>query len=62
MKMNGKSDSGLVLTRRLNESIMIGDDIEISVADIAKGKVKIKIQAPDDIVILRKELYEDEDE
>ncbi len=62
MKMNDKSDSGLVLTRRLNESIMIGDDIEISVADIAKGKVRINIQAPDDTLILRKELYEDEDE
>tara|TARA_Y100000034_G_C6635639_1_gene277683 strand:- start:394 stop:591 length:198 start_codon:yes stop_codon:yes gene_type:complete len=58
MKMN---NSGLVLTRKLNESIIIGDDIEISVTDIARGKVKIKIQAPDDTVILRKELY-DEDE
>ena len=47
----------LVLTRKSNHSIMIGDDIEVSVLSIMGEKVRIGIQAPRDIPVFRKEVY-----
>ncbi|MBA2637150.1 MAG: carbon storage regulator CsrA [Solirubrobacterales bacterium] len=47
----------LVLTRKSNQSIMIGDDIEISVLAIMGEKVRIGIQAPRDIPVFRREVY-----
>ena len=47
----------LVLTRKRNESIMIGDDIEVSVLGVAGEKVRIGVQAPRDIPVFRKEVY-----
>ena len=49
----------LIITRKKGESLMIGDDIEIIISKIDDGSVKIGIQAPRDIQILRKELYEE---
>jgi len=48
----------LVVTRKKGESILIGDDIEISINKIEDGSVKLAISAPKDITILRKEVYE----
>jgi carbon storage regulator len=48
----------LVLTRKLDESIMIGDNIEISVVDITPTSIKLGIKAPTSISIHRKEIYE----
>lgn len=48
----------LVVTRKKGESILIGDDIEISINKIEDGSVKIAISAPKDVTILRKEVYE----
>ena len=47
----------LVLTRKGNQSIMIGDDIEISVLAIMGEKVRIGIEAPRSIPVFRKEVY-----
>jgi carbon storage regulator len=47
----------LVLTRKSNQSIMISDDIEVSVLAIMGEKVRIGIQAPRDIPVFRKEVY-----
>ncbi len=47
----------LVLTRKSNQSIMIGDDIEISVLAIMGEKVRIGIQAPREVPVFRKEVY-----
>ena len=47
----------LVLTRKPNQSIMIGDDIEISVLAIMGEKVRIGIQAPRSVPIFRREVY-----
>ena len=46
----------LILTRKKEESILIGENIEIVVVDIDDGKVKLGIKAPKDIEILRKEI------
>ena len=47
----------LVLTRKSNQSIMIGDEIEISILAIMGEKVRIGIQAPRDVPVFRKEVY-----
>ena len=47
----------LVLTRKSNQSIMIGDDIEVSVLSIMGEKVRIGIQAPRDVPVFRREVY-----
>jgi carbon storage regulator len=49
----------LVLARRLNESIIIGDDIEVVVIDIKGDQVKLGIRAPKRITVHRKEIYEE---
>lgn len=48
----------LILTRKKDESIIIGDNIEVKVLEINDGKVKLGIEAPKNIDIIRKELYE----
>src|SRR5947209_5051398 len=53
----GRQGTMLVLTRKSNQSIMIGDDIEVSVLAIMGEKVRIGIQAPRDIPVFRKEVY-----
>ena len=47
----------LVLTRKSNQSIMIGDDIEVSVLSIMGEKVRVGIQAPRNIPVFRKEVH-----
>ena len=47
----------LVLTRKSNQSIMIGDDIEVSVLAVMGEKVRIGIQAPREIPVFRREVY-----
>jgi carbon storage regulator len=47
----------LVLTRKSNQSIMIGDDVEVSVLSVMGEKVRIGIQAPREIPVFRKEIY-----
>ena len=47
----------LVLARKLNESIMIGDDIEIVVIDIKGDQIKLGVKAPKSITVHRKEIY-----
>jgi carbon storage regulator len=47
----------LVLTRKSNQSIMIGDDVEVSVLSVMGDKVRIGIQAPQEIPVFRTEIY-----
>ena len=48
----------LVLSRQRDQTIMIGDDIEITVVDIRGDKVRLGIKAPQHITVHRKEVYE----
>lgn len=48
----------LVLSRQRDETIMIGDDIEITVVDIRGDKVRLGINAPRSVQVHRKEVYE----
>lgn len=51
----------LILTRRVNQTLFIGTDIKITVTGISGNSVKIGIEAPEDVVILREELAEEID-
>lgn len=49
----------LVLARRINESIMIGDDIEVVVVDIKGDQIKLGIRAPRSVSVHRAEVYKE---
>lgn len=49
----------LVLTRKRNQSIMIGDNIELIIVDIKGDQVKIGVKAPRNIAVHRKEVFEE---
>lgn len=49
----------LVISRKKGESLLIGDDIEITVVKIDENSVKLSISAPKSVTILRKELYKE---
>jgi len=48
----------LVLTRRINESIVINDDISVLVVEIRGDRVRLGIEAPKDVTVHRKEIYD----
>ena len=47
----------LVLTRRLNQSIKIGDDIEVTIVEVRGDQVRIGVAAPRSVAVHRKEVY-----
>lgn len=49
----------LVITRKVGDSILIGDNIEVTITAIDGSSVKVAVNAPRDITILRKELYKE---
>lgn len=49
----------LVLNRKPGESIILGDNIEVRILEIQDGKIKLGIEAPREVSILRKEVYDD---
>ncbi|MDR1535349.1 MAG: carbon storage regulator CsrA [Planctomycetota bacterium] len=48
----------LVLSRRKDETIMIGDDVEITIVDVRGDAVRLGIRAPRDVSVHRKEIYD----
>ena len=48
----------LVLTRKAGESIRIADDIVVKIIEIGKNRIRIGIDAPPDVSVLRNEIYE----
>jgi len=49
----------LVLARRINESIMIGDDIEVVIVDIKGDQIKLGIRAPKNVSVHRSEIFKE---
>jgi carbon storage regulator len=47
----------LVLTRKRNQSIMVNDNIELTIIDIQGDQVRVGINAPKDVKVFRKEVY-----
>lgn len=50
----------LVLTRKKDEGFVVGDNVKITIVDISKDRIKIGIDAPTDVKIVRNELYDTE--
>ena len=48
----------LVLSRKVGESIRIADDIEVMVVEVKQGKVRLGFRCPDQVPILRQEIYD----
>ncbi len=48
----------LVLSRKVGESIRIADDIEVFVVEVKHGKVKLGFRCPDEVPVLRQEVYD----
>ena len=48
----------LILTRRVNESLMIGDDVVVTVLGVKGNQVRIGVKAPDEVAVHREEIYE----
>lgn len=48
----------LILTRKVNESLLINDDISVTVLSISGNQVKLGIKAPKDVAIHREEIYQ----
>ena len=48
----------LILSRRIDESIQIGDEITVTILDIKGKQVRVGINAPDDVTVHREEIYE----
>lgn len=48
----------LILNRKVGESIIIDDNVEITVLETQDGRIKLGIDAPKEIVVLRKEIYD----
>lgn len=46
----------LILSRKMHESIRIGDDITVTIVRLGKGRVQVGIEAPDDVRIRREEI------
>ncbi len=49
----------LVLTRKRGQSILVGDDIEITILEVDRDHVKVGINAPKSVKVYRRELYEE---
>lgn len=49
----------LVLTRKIMESVVIGDEIEVYILEIKGDRVRLGIRAPREVTVHRKEIYED---
>ena len=48
----------LILTRKVNESLLVGDDVKLPVLGIKGGQIRIGISAPRDVAVHRQEIYE----
>ncbi len=47
----------LILTRKVNETLMIGDDVRLTILGIKGNQIRVGIEAPSDVAIHREEIY-----
>lgn len=48
----------LILTRKIGESLLIGDEIEVTILNVRGNQVKVGVRAPKDVSVHRKEIYQ----
>jgi carbon storage regulator len=48
----------LILTRRVGETLMVGDDVTVTIVGVKANQVRIGINAPKDVTVHREEIYE----
>ncbi|WP_299194615.1 carbon storage regulator CsrA [uncultured Amphritea sp.] len=48
----------LILTRRVGETLMVGDDVTVTVLGVKGNQVRIGVNAPDDVSVHREEIYQ----
>ena len=58
MPWHDEESTMLVLTRKTNESIIIGEDIVLTVIEIRRDRVRLGIKAPKEVSVHRREIYE----
>jgi carbon storage regulator len=56
--MNGEIGTMLILTRRVGETLVIGDDVQVTVLGVKGNQVRLGINAPKDVSVHREEIYE----
>lgn len=56
--MSEFKEGGLVLSREVDEAVIVGGDVRVSVVSMGGGRVRLRFQAPDGVVVDREEVHE----
>jgi carbon storage regulator len=56
--VKGKEQKMLILTRRVGETLMVGDDVTVTVLGVKGNQVRIGVNAPKDVSVHREEIYQ----